>query len=169
MNIRRANINDIDNNLLNIFIDGFEFHLNGRKDIFDNNKKNDDLKKDLIDLIENKNVLVAEKNNNIYEFIENNEYFTLSFFSDEYKKDLSILGSKSGKDINKLSLTNLNAEYNENFVTYKEAVLTIICKKLYGQDLNIDNMSEEIKEKYYSNDPVHKMYIGEVIDIIDRR
>ncbi len=61
MNIRRANINDIDNNLLNIFIDGFEFHLNGRKDIFDNNKKNDDLKKDLIDLIENKNVLVAEK------------------------------------------------------------------------------------------------------------
>lgn len=68
-----------------------------------------------------------------YEFIENNEYFTLSFFSDEYKKDLSILGSKSGKDI------------------------------------NIDNMSEEIKEKYYSNDPVHKMYIGEVIDIIDRR
>ena len=27
MNIRRANINDIDNNLLNIFIDGFEFHL----------------------------------------------------------------------------------------------------------------------------------------------
>ena len=77
--------------------------------------------------------------------------------------------SKSGKDINKLSLTSLNAEYNENFVTYKEAVLTIICKKLYGQDLNMDNMSEEIKEKYYSNDPVHKMYIGEVIDIIDRR
>lgn len=104
-----------------------------------------------------------------YEFIENNEYFTLSFFSDEYKKDLSILGSKSGKDINKLSLTNLNVEYNENFVTYKEAVLTIICKKLYGQDLNMDNMSEEIKEKHYSNDPVHKMYIGEVIDIIDRR
>ena len=58
MNIRRTNINDIDNNLLNIFIDGFEFHLNGRKDIFDNNKKNDDLKKDLIDLIENKDVLV---------------------------------------------------------------------------------------------------------------
>ena len=84
MNIRRANINDIDNNLLNIFIDGFEFHLNGRKDIFDNNKKNDDLKKDLdqkkqqlqlyrlqnlINLIENKNVLVAEKNNNILGFI----------------------------------------------------------------------------------------------------
>ena len=67
--IRRANINDIDNNLLNIFIDGFEFHLNGRKDIFDNNKKNDDLKKDLINLIENKDVLVAEKNNNILGFI----------------------------------------------------------------------------------------------------
>ena len=47
--IRRANINDIDNNLLNIFIDGFEFHLNGRKDIFDNNKKNDDLKKETLE------------------------------------------------------------------------------------------------------------------------
>ena len=75
MNIRRANINDIDNNLLNIFIDGFEFHLNGRKDIFDNNKKNDDLKKDLIDLIENKNVLVAEKNNKNYKFLKKKKTF----------------------------------------------------------------------------------------------
>ena len=103
-----------------------------------------------------------------YEFIENNEYFTLSFFSDEYKKDLSILGSKSGKDINKLSLTNLNAEYNENFVTYNEAVLTIICKKLYGQDLNMDNMSEEIKEKYYSKTMLQNKVEQLVIIILEK-
>ena len=38
------------------------------------------------------------------------------------------------------------------------------------QALTVDYIElKEIKEKYHSNDPVHKMYIGEVIDIIDRR
>ena len=120
---------------------------------------NDSDNKEVIDLVNNyENIYgvigihpteIDKISSDSYEFIENNEYFTLRFFSDEYKKDLSILGSKSGKDIDKLSLTGLNAEYNENFVTYKEAVLTIICKKLYSQDLNMDNMSEEIKEKYF--------------------
>jgi hypothetical protein len=47
MNIRKVNLDDIENNLLNIYIEGFRFHLNGRKDIF-SNKTDDELKEDLI-------------------------------------------------------------------------------------------------------------------------
>ena len=40
-----------------------------------------------------------------YQFIENNDYFTLSFFGGEYKKELGICGSKSGRDIDKTEAT----------------------------------------------------------------
>ena len=32
-----------------------------------------------------------------HELIEKNEYFTVSFFTSDYKKDLNILGTKNGR------------------------------------------------------------------------
>ena len=103
------------------------------------------------------------------EFIENNDYFTLSFYDEEYKKDLGFLGSKSGRDIDKISYTNLTPEIIDNVITFKEANLTIVCKKIYFQDLDIKNIPQTEIDRFYNNEPVHRMYIGEVIDIIDKR
>lgn len=104
-----------------------------------------------------------------YEFLENNEYFTLSFYDEKYKKDLGILGSRSGRNIDKLSLTNLTPKFIDNNISFEEAKLTLICKKIYFQDLDEKNIIEDIKKQFYDNDPIHRMYIGEVIDIIDNR
>lgn len=109
-----------------------------------------------------------------YEFIENNKYFTISFYDEIYRKDLGILGSKSGRDINKISLTKFTPEFLENTTSFKEAKLTIVCKKIYFQDLDINNIdvesiSQSEFERFYKKDPVHRMYIGEVVDIIDKR
>ena len=81
MEIRKATIDDIDNNLLNIFIDGFKFHLNGRPDIFIN-KTNDELREELINNITNdKNVIVALEYEKILGFaifkIKEKKYKTL--------------------------------------------------------------------------------------------
>ena len=109
-----------------------------------------------------------------YEFMESNEYFTISFYNEEYRKDLGILGSKSGRDLDKVALTNLTPEFLENAISFKEAKLTIVCKKIYFQDLDIKNIDinsipqSEI-DRFYKTEPAHRMYIGEVIDIIDRR
>lgn len=104
-----------------------------------------------------------------YELIEKNDYFTISFYDEEYKKDLGVLGTKSGRDIDKMSCTKLTPEYINNIVTFKEAKLTIICKKIYFQDLEIENIPKDERDKFYSTEPVHRMYIGEVIDVIDKR
>ena len=103
------------------------------------------------------------------EFIENNDYFTLSFYDEEYKKDLGFLGSKSGRDIDKISYTNLTPEFIDNGITFKEANLTIVCKKIYFQDLDKKNIPKTEIDRFYNNEPVHRMYTGEVIDIIDKR
>ena len=107
-----------------------------------------------------------------YKFIEDNDYFTVSFYDDEYKDDLIILGTKSGKDIDKISLTKLNPMFLDNSVSFEEAKITLVCKKIYYQDLNLElikeNLSSDIYNRFYGNDPVHRMYIGEVIDIIKK-
>lgn len=109
-----------------------------------------------------------------YEFMENNEYFTISFYDKEYRKDLGILGSKSGRDMDKVSLTKLTPEFLDNATSFKEAKLTIVCKKIYFQDLDINNINTDSVpqsevDRFYKTEPVHRMYIGEVVDIMDRR
>lgn len=109
-----------------------------------------------------------------YEFMESNEYFTISFYDKEYREDLAILGSKSGRDLDKVALTKLTPDFLKNTISFKEAKLTIICKKIYFQDLDINNIDinsipQSEVDRFYKTEPAHRMYIGEVADIIDRR
>lgn len=104
-----------------------------------------------------------------YEFMQKNEYFTISFYDEEYREDLNILGSKSGKDIDKIALTKLTPEFLEQTTSFKEAKITIVCKKIYFQDLDITKVPSYEANRFYSKEPIHRMYIGEVIDIIDCR
>ena len=105
-----------------------------------------------------------------YKFMENNDYFTVSFYDDKYKKDLITLGTKSGKDVDKISLTGLNPFFLYDSVTFKEAKITLICKKIYYQDMDLEviekNLTSDIYDRFYGDYPIHRMYIGEVIDII---
>ena len=107
-----------------------------------------------------------------YKFMENSDYFTVSFYDDKYKKDLLTLGTKSGRDSDKISLTSLNPLYLDNSVSFEEANVTLVCKKIYYQDLNLElikeNLSNDIYNRFYGEDPVHRMYIGEVVDIIKK-
>ena len=41
------------------------------------------------------------------EYLRKCDYFTIDFFEGEHKKDLAILGSKSGRDGDKVALTSL--------------------------------------------------------------
>ena len=102
-----------------------------------------------------------------YEFMEADDYFTVSFFDEAYRKDLSYLGSHSGKDEDKLARTKLNAYAIENGIAYKEAKLTILAKKIYHADLCLDNIPKEMIERYYQSEAVHRLYTGEIIKIYE--
>lgn len=101
-----------------------------------------------------------------HEFMENNEYFTVSFFDEKYKKELSFLGSKSGRDLDKVKESGLSPKTYKGCVMYLEAKVTLLCKKIYRQDLDVKNMPSEVVEKHYVSDLPHTMYIGEVIDVL---
>ena len=113
----------------------------------------------------------VRQNRYTYELLQENDIFTLSFYDEKYKKDLGVLGSKSGRDEDKISLTSLNPDFLDKGISFKEAKLTIVCKKIYSQELNTNNILNDKEKitKFYENDPMHEMFIGEVIDIIDKR
>lgn len=66
MEIRIANEKDIDNNLLKVYIEGFNLHYKNRKDIF-LEKTDEELKKDLINILNNPDemIFVIDLNNKI--------------------------------------------------------------------------------------------------------
>ena len=51
-------------------------------------------------------------------------------------------------------------------VSFEEAEVTIVCRKLFRQELSVENMPSDLAESFYSGDAPHDMYIGEVVDIL---
>lgn len=100
------------------------------------------------------------------EFMKDNDYFTVSFYPDECKKVLGVLGSKSGRDMDKIHESGLTPKEVENGVTFAEAEVTLVCRKLISQRLEPENMIPEIAKQFYENEAQHDMYVGEVVAIL---
>ncbi|MCR5415729.1 MAG: flavin reductase [Pseudobutyrivibrio sp.] len=101
-----------------------------------------------------------------HEYMENNDYFTLSFFPEECREILGVLGKKSGRDMDKMKESGLTPKACENSMTFAEAEVTIVCKKLYKQTLDPSCMPADIAKQHYEGQPDHDMYIGEVVAVI---
>ncbi|MBR5426377.1 MAG: flavin reductase [Clostridiales bacterium] len=103
-----------------------------------------------------------------HDFMDDNEYFTVSFYPEDMKKTLGILGSKSGREIDKMHMPELTAIEAGKSVSFHEAEVTLVCRKVFKQTLEPKNMEAKIAEQFYGKDAPHDMYIGEVVDIIRR-
>lgn len=104
-------------------------------------------------------------NRHTYGYFEENEYFTVSFYPEEYRKALGVMGSKSGRDCDKDRISGLTPVEMGQSVTYAEARRTLLCRKLYWQDMDLEHFPEEVKQRYFSTEPPHRMYIGEILEI----
>ena len=104
------------------------------------------------------------------EFMDSSEYFTVSFYPDtkKYKTILGVLGSKSGRSMDKMFASGLNPVPAGESMSFKEAELTLVCRKLFVQELRKSKMPKEIATGFYADDDTHFMYIGEVVDIIKK-
>ncbi len=99
-------------------------------------------------------------------FMEENAYFTLSFYEEKDREVLNIMGTKSGRDCDKEAEAGLTAVPAGESVTFEQAKRTLLCKKLYAQDLDPAMMLPEIDVRQYPEKDYHRMYIGEVVEIL---
>ena len=99
-----------------------------------------------------------------YEFMEQSDTFTLTFFTEDYRKALNFCGTKSGRDYDKAKECGLTPVEAEGGVTFEEARLVLVCKKLYWDDLTPEHFCcDEIDAKNYPGKDYHRLYIGEII------
>lgn len=103
-----------------------------------------------------------------HDYIEKNDYFVVSFFDEKYKYSLSIMGTKSGRDINKDNEAKLTPYEYKGVTLYKEAKVSLLCKKIYQNDLDIASIPTEAINRHYQTEAPHTMYIGEVTEIINK-
>ena len=101
-----------------------------------------------------------------HEFMDGNDYFTVSFYPEQYKKELGVLGSRSGRNMDKMTVSGLTAMKAGESMTFKEAEVTLVCKKLYKQRLLPENMPKDVVDTMYADNDIHDMYIGEIVDMI---
>lgn len=102
-----------------------------------------------------------------WNYLMRNDYFTISFFPEKYRKDLGLLGSRSKRDCDKFAMTNITAAAHDRGVIFEEAELTFVCRKIYWEQFNRDHMADEFKDGFYGNRPVHYQFIGEIVDVIE--
>ena len=104
-----------------------------------------------------------------YEFCEQSDGMTLSFFDEKYRDALKFCGTKSGRDFDKAKETGLTKIDDGAYVTFAEARLTFKVRKLFATAIDeADFIDRAVLEDSYPQRDFHKMYVCEIEEIEKR-
>ena len=103
------------------------------------------------------------------EFIDVAESFSLSFLPEKFRKEVSYLGSVSGRDEDKIAKAGLSLTYQEEVPYFEESELVLICKKLFVQEFKDESfLDKSILDTWYKAGDNHYLYIAEIIDVLKK-
>lgn len=102
-----------------------------------------------------------------FEFIEQNDRLTLSFFGGEKREALTLCGRKSGRDCDKIKEAGLETvRLGEGLYSFTDAKVVLSCRKIYTDFIKEENMLDESIMKNYANGDFHKVFVCEIEKII---
>ncbi|MDR1225770.1 MAG: flavin reductase [Prevotellaceae bacterium] len=117
----------------------------------------------------NKNVafMVIRPQRYTKEFVDANQVYTLSFFSEQYRDALNICGTKSGRTTNKVKEAGLTPIATPaGSVAFQEADMILECRKLYAAPFVPEAFIDTgIVSRNYPSADFHTMYVGEIIGV----
>ena len=104
------------------------------------------------------------------EFIDNGEFFSMSFFNEKYRDALSYCGKESGRNVDdKFKGAGLTPAFRHNIPSPDEANLVLLCRKMAAVPITEDTFVDpQIMPKWYSDNDMHVMYVGEIIEAVAR-
>lgn len=99
------------------------------------------------------------------QFVDEAQRFSLSFFDDSYKKMLGYMGRVSGRDEDKIAKSGLTPTLKNGAPVFKEASLTLVCRKMYRGTLKEENFIDKSNiEKWYPQKDYHDVYVAEIVE-----
>lgn len=97
------------------------------------------------------------------ELIDKNEGFSLSFLGAGFRDELNLIGSKSGRDGDKIKEAGLHVSFFGKVPAFNEAETVLCCRKLFRQRLELENfLDAEPVRKFYPTCDRHVMFIAEI-------
>lgn len=102
-----------------------------------------------------------------YEYMEKNDYFTITHFPSSMREKLQYLGSVSGRDEDKVKGAGLTVEYTTlGNPIFAEADLAIECRKIYAEQFNPALLLLEQRQWYEERSlGIHVAYYGEIVNV----
>jgi flavin reductase (DIM6/NTAB) family NADH-FMN oxidoreductase RutF len=103
-----------------------------------------------------------------YGFMEGYDTFTVSAFPPEDRKALELLGTKSGRDSDKIAQSGLTpiASTAVAAPSFAEAELVLECRKLYFDDMDPGRFVDPTIDQNYPKKDYHRIYFGELVAVL---
>jgi flavin reductase (DIM6/NTAB) family NADH-FMN oxidoreductase RutF len=100
-----------------------------------------------------------------FEFMEQFDTFTLSAFPEKHRKAVELLGTRSGRDGDKIAASGLTPVAAAKVAApgFAEAELTLECRKIYWNDFDPRHFLEESIAANYPKRDYHRVYFGEIL------
>ena len=100
-------------------------------------------------------------------FMEQYDTFTLCAFSQDYRQALRLLGTKSGRDGDKIAVAGLTPIASTRIAApaFDEAELILECQKIYWDDMDPTHFVAPDIERHYPHKHYHRIYFGMILAI----
>ena len=103
------------------------------------------------------------------EFIDREGRFSLSFPSDQYRKEMKFLGTVSGRDEDKIKEAKVHVGYYDGVPYIDEGNLILICKVMSCTPIKKeDYIDDTIDGQWYASGDYHNMYVAEITHLMAR-
>ena len=101
-------------------------------------------------------------------FTEKHDTFTLCAFPKKYRKALNLLGTRSGRDGDKIAESRLTPIASSMVAapSFAEAELIVECRKIYWDDFKPDHFLDYTIDSNYPLKDYHRVYFGEIIAVL---
>jgi flavin reductase (DIM6/NTAB) family NADH-FMN oxidoreductase RutF len=111
--------------------------------------------------------VVVRPTRHSFGFMERYPTFTLNAFPETRRKAMTILGTRSGRDGDKISDSGLTpvSSLKVQAPSFEEAELVIECRKMYWDDFDPRHFLDSSIDSQYPKKDYHRFYFGEAVEI----
>jgi len=102
-----------------------------------------------------------------FQFTEQYDTFTLCVLPAHLQPAWQLLGTKSGRDGDKIAESGLTPVASTRVAapSFAEAELVIECRKIYWDDIVPEHFLDPAIDQHYPNKDYHRVYFGEILAI----
>ncbi len=99
-----------------------------------------------------------------WQFLKDSDTFTVAFFPERCRKALTIMGTLSGRDGDKVAAAGLTPRFLPQGITFEEAAETFVCRKIYMAPMAYEDVPPVAQRIYQNGVQPHWIIMGEVVD-----